>query len=224
MRERGELKLEGRGIEMRQGLELARLSVGLSGLIEQKYKVRFGEYLESVNRKAKEFGAKKVFTDMDLGMRIAFGFSRATLEARGGELYQATLGCLKDVRKMERETGESVKLDMRFVDLEGADMRFVDLTGADLTKADLTGADLRNANLRAVKLMGADLWMADLRGIDLAEADLWGANLVGVNLRCADLTDADLGRALLAGADITGAEFVGADLTGVDLRGVVGLT
>jgi hypothetical protein len=73
---------------------------------------------------------------------------------------------------------ESLTLDLRRTNLQGAFLWQADLQGAHLTKAKLQGANLWQTNLQ-----GAFLWQADLQGANLEDANLQGANLSEANLQ-----------------------------------------
>ena len=94
-----------------------------------------------------------------------------------------------------------------------ADLRYVDLRQADLGYTNLIGADLRNADLRNADLRGANLFNADLRNADLGYTNLDGANLRNANLSYAYLRFADLRNAYLRDADLDGADLRNADLS-----------
>ena len=134
------------------------------------------------------------------------------------------------------EGWESLKADLRGVNLYGANLSGANLSGAILIGTGLSGANLRNAylrnaNLRYANLSGADLYGANLLGAiligtGLSDADLRDANLRGANLRNADLRDANLRGAYLYGANLrdaylSGAYLYGANLSGANLYGAI---
>jgi uncharacterized protein YjbI with pentapeptide repeats len=112
-------------------------------------------------------------------------------------------------------------IDLKEADLKGADFHETDLSGADLRGAGLHAADLFGANLSGADLSDAFLLSANLNSANLSKATMFGANLthanlVGSNLRGARMYDADLESADLTGADLTGADMSCADLVESD--------
>jgi hypothetical protein len=98
------------------------------------------------------------------------------------------------------EAAVQAKVNLSYVDLQGADLSYmnlpyayllrVNLFLATLFQANLLGTTLREANLEEANLEEANLFQANLEGANLEEANLRGANLRGANLRRTSLVGA----------------------------------
>ena len=89
-----------------------------------------------------------------------------------------------------------------------ADLRGVDLHNADLHSANMIDADMRGANMR-----GANLYDANMMGADMRDAKMMGANMSYANMIDADMRDANI-----RGANLYGANMMGANLRNVGMR------
>lgn len=97
----------------------------------------------------------------------------------------------------QAELNELLKLHQLWLDSNGRegkrlDLRYVDLEGANLRFGYLPGVILRGACLVEVDLTGADLRGADLEGALLSHANLEGANLEGAKFKDVMLEDVNL--------------------------------
>ena len=107
--------------------------------------------------------------------------------------------CLKLNYKINKyiKYSQYLKLNLSFLDLNGAalngaDLGGANLSGADLMMSDLGGANLSRANLSRANLYEANLSRANLSRANLNEANLNEANLSRANLSRANLNEADL--------------------------------
>jgi hypothetical protein len=95
------------------------------------------------------------------------------------------------------EAAVQAKVNLSYVDLQGADLSYMNLPYAYLLRVNLFLATLREANLERADLRGANL-----REANLFQADLREANLSRANLSRANLSRANLSRASLEGTDL----------------------
>ncbi|MDQ3865753.1 MAG: pentapeptide repeat-containing protein [Actinomycetota bacterium] len=157
-----------------------------------------------------------------------------TKKARHQEPPTDIQAVLEVLGRLDVKGGDGKRLDLSFVDLQGAKfgegnfedailtgahLEAADLDAAHLEGAELSGAHLESAHLSRAHLEGANLKEAHLEHADLTGAHLEGADLFGAHLEHAVLVKAHLESAVLTAAHLEGASLSAAHLEGADLEG-----
>ena len=134
--------------------------------------------------------------------------------------HNVSRGCKRNegIVTQLRETIETLKEDLKGVELEqsvfvNAKLGEANFEEAYLDRVNFQGADLSGANLKNAELYLSNLEKANLNSAKLQDSMLGEANLKEASLKSANLKDASLMEAGLQGANLDEAILVGVDLS-----------